>query len=117
MKFLLDEDLPPRIAEVARGLGLEVESVHTLGRTGLSDPDQLRYAAQEGYIFVTRNRDDFIRFTAEFFRKQERHEGVLIVSRGLPSSRPERIAHALTQWAELKQQHPQSFGPYIIDLL
>lgn len=117
MKFLLDEDLPPKIAEVARGLGLKTESVHTLGRTGLSDPEQLRYAAQEGYIFVTRNRDDFIRFTAEFFRKDEPHGGVLIVPRSLPSSRPERIAHALTRWADTKRKHPQSFGPYVIDFL
>lgn len=117
MKFLLDEDLSPKIAEVARGLGLEVESVHALGRTGFSDPEQLRYAAREGYVFVTRNRDDYIRFTAEFFRKGEPHAGVLIVPRSLPSSKPERVAHALAQWAELKQQHPQSFGPYIIDFL
>ena len=46
MRFLFDEDLPPRIAEVDRGLGLEAESVHALGRTGLSDPEQLRYAAR-----------------------------------------------------------------------
>jgi hypothetical protein len=48
---------------------LEAESVHTLGRIVLSDPEQLRYASREEYVFVTRNRDDFIRFTAEFFRK------------------------------------------------
>ncbi len=117
MKFLLDEDLPPSIAEVARGLGLEAASVHTLGRTGLSDPEQLRYAAREGYVFVTRNRDDFIRFTVEFFRKQEPHGGVLIVSRNLPSNRPERIAHAISRWAETKREHPRSFGPYVIDFL
>ena len=117
MKFLLDEDLPPRIVEVARGLGLEAESVHALGRTGLSDPEQLRYAAREGYVFVTRNRDDYIRFTVEFFRKKEPHGGVLIVPRSLPSSRPERIAHALARWAETKREHPRSFGPYVIDFL
>ncbi|MBA2343996.1 MAG: DUF5615 family PIN-like protein [Rubrobacter sp.] len=117
MKFLLDEDLPPSIAEVTRGLGLEAESVHELGRTSLSDPEQLRYAAREGYVFVTRNRDDFIRFTAEFFRKEEPHRGVLIVPRSLPSSRPERIAHALSRWAETKQEHPRSFGPYVINFL
>lgn len=68
-------------------------------------------------MFITRNRDEYIRFTAEFFRKGELHAGVLIVSRSLPSSKPERVAHALAQWAELKQRHPQSFSPYIIDFL
>ena len=96
---------------MARGLGLQAESVHALGRTGLSDPEQLRYAAREGYVFVTRNRDDYIRFTVEFFRKDEPHGGVLIVPRSLPSSRPERIAHALTRWAETKRNPPPELWP------
>ncbi|MBA3636422.1 MAG: DUF5615 family PIN-like protein, partial [Rubrobacteraceae bacterium] len=36
MRFLLDEDLPPRAAEVARGLGLDVLSLHELGRRGIA---------------------------------------------------------------------------------
>ncbi len=117
MKFLLDEDLPPRAAEIARGLGMDVGSVHELGRTGISDPEQLRFAAREGRIFVTRNRNDFLRFTAEFFRRAEPHAGVLIVSRGIPSSKPERIAHALKRWEEPRSDYPGSFGPYVVDFL
>ena len=44
MRFLLDEDLPPLAAEVARGLGLDAVSVHELGRRGNMDRDQLRFA-------------------------------------------------------------------------
>lgn len=117
MRFLLDEDLPPLVAEVARGLGMDVRSVHELGRTGLSDPEQLRLAAREGYVFVTRNRDDFLHFTVEFFRKEEPHAGVLIVSRSLPSSRPERISHALCRWEKSRKNNPGGFGPYAVDFL
>lgn len=117
MRFLLDEDLPPLAAETGRELGLDVTSVHELGRTGLSDPEQLRFAARERRVMVTRNRDDFIRLTTEFFRSGESHPGLLIVSRSLPSSKPERIAHALRSWSEARAGNPGNFGEYSIDFL
>lgn len=58
MRFLLDEDLGPAIAEIARGLGLDVLSIHEIDRRGLPDEEQLRFAASQGRIFLTRNRDD-----------------------------------------------------------
>jgi len=117
LKFLLDEDLPPRVAEIARGLGMDVQSVHELGRTGISDPGQLRFAAREERIFVTRNRNDFLRFTAEFYRRTEPHAGALIVPSRTPSSKPERIAHALKTWEESRRDYPGSFGPYVVNFL
>lgn len=112
MRFLLDEDLSPKVAEVARNLGLDVVSVHEVGRRGLSDREQLQFAASEERIFVTRNRNDFIRLTAEAFQEGKPHEGMLIVPRSLPNDRPEHIAHALKRWRE---RHEPS--PYLIDFL
>ena len=100
MRFLLDEDLPPRAAEVARGLGLDVLSVHELDRRGTADRDQLRFASEEGRIFLTRNHRDFIEFTFEFYRAGEAHPGVLLVRRNLPNDRPARIAHSMKRWAD-----------------
>ena len=99
MQFLLDEDLPPEVAVIARGLGLDAVSVHELGRQGLKDDDHLQHAAAEERVFVTRNRDDFVRWTAEFFARQESHYGILIVTRRLPNTRPAAIAHAFGEWA------------------
>jgi hypothetical protein len=96
---------------------VDVQSVHELGRTGLSDPEQLRFAASEERVFVTRNRNDFLHFTVEFFRKGEAHPVVLIVSGSLPSSKPERISHALRRWELSRKDDPESFGPYAIDFL
>ena len=98
VRLLLDEDLSPRVAVIARGLGLDVPSVHELGRTGLSDFEQLRRAADDGRIFVTFNRDDYIHWTREFFRGGLPHHGVLILSRTLPRDAPARLAHALADW-------------------
>lgn len=117
MRFLLDEDLPPLVAEVGRALGTDVQSVHEIGRIGLPDPEQLLFAAREGRIFVTRNRNDFLRFTAEFYRMNEPHAGLLIVSRKLPSNEPEKISHALRRWEASRAVYPESFGPYVVDFL
>lgn len=100
VRFLLDEDLPPEAARAARGLGLDVASVHESARTGLSDEYQLAFAASEGRILVTRNRDDFIALTRSFYATGRAHAGVLIVSRAYPNHRPATIAHALVAWRE-----------------
>jgi predicted nuclease of predicted toxin-antitoxin system len=109
LKFLLDEDLPPRAAEIARGLGLDVISVHEVGRRGLADHDQLRFASGEGRIFLTRNHRDLIELTVEFYRAGEAYGGVLLVRRNLPNDRPERIAHALKRWADARADMPATF--------
>jgi uncharacterized protein with PIN domain len=113
MLFLLDEDLNPAIAEIARGLGLDVISVHEIGRRGFTDEEQLRFSASEQRIFLTRNRNDFLRLTTTFFQTGEAHAGLLIVPYSLPNHRPERIAHALKRW----QARAVDPGSYFTDLL
>ncbi|MGH9379063.1 MAG: DUF5615 family PIN-like protein [Thermoanaerobaculia bacterium] len=103
MRFLLDEDLNPTVAQIARGLGLDVVSVHVIGRRGYTDREQFDFAAEQRRIPVTRNRDDFILLTIEAFRTGREHRGVLIVPRSLPNRDPERIAHALRRWHD---DHP-----------
>ena len=109
MRFLLDEDLPLRAAEIACGLGLDVVSVHELGRRVFADRDQLRFASEEGRIFLTRNHRDFVELTVEFYRAGEAYAGVLLVRRNLPNDRPERIAHALKRWADARADMPATF--------
>jgi predicted nuclease of predicted toxin-antitoxin system len=113
MRFLLDEDLNPAIAEIARGLGLDVLSVHEIDRRGFQDEDQLRFSTSEERIFVTRNRDDFLRLNLTLFQTGETHAGLLIVPRSLPNHLPERIAHALKRWQE-RQDDP---GAHFLDFL
>ena len=98
--FLLDEVLSPAVAEIATGLGLDVSSVHAMSRTGLPDADQLAFAAAEGRVLVTRNRDDFITLTRACYATNQPHAGIVIVPRSLPNTRAEAIAHALVRWSE-----------------
>jgi uncharacterized protein with PIN domain len=115
MRFFLDEDLPYSIAEIARGLGLDVVSAHELDRRGYSDEEQLRFAAGDERILVTRNRNDFTKLTRDFIQRSQPHRGVLVVPRSFPGRHPEWIARALEAWAGVwKDRDP---GPYFLDFL
>jgi len=118
LRYLLDEDVHPAVSETARALSLDVVSVHEIERTGVAFPDdaQLSFAAAEERIMVTRNRDDFIRLTRDFFHAGEPHCGVLVVPHTLPNKDPGRIARALKRWNDAR---PVEAGPepYIIDFL
>lgn len=115
MRFLLDEDVDPEAARIARGRGLDVVSVQELDRRSLDDEEQLRFAAGEGRAFVTRNRDDFRALTVAFFHARRPHAGVLILPFSIPNNRPERIAAALQRHAG--RVSGDDMQPYTMDFL
>lgn len=119
LRFLLDADLRPAIAVVARGLGVDIVSAHELRFGDLPDDEVLRWAAAEGRVTVTRNRDDFLEWTTVFLQRGEPHGGVLIVPTHLSIQRPERVAHALRRWADATAERLAGapFGPYGVDWL
>ena len=119
LRFLLDADLRPAIAVVARGLGLDMVSAHELKFGDLPDDEVLRWAAREGRVTVTRNRDDFVEWTTVFLQRGEAHAGVLIVPTHLSIQRPERVAHAVERWAArvCERLAGTTLSPYFIDWL
>ena len=115
IRFLLDEDISPAVATAARALGVDAQSVSEHARNGFPDHEQLRFAAADQRIFVTRNRNDFIQLTVEFARTGADHAGVLIVSRSIPALSPEPLAHGLHRSAE--RSAGVTVPPYYLDFL
>ncbi len=114
MRYYLDEDLPPRVAVMARARGLDVVSAQELRRFGLDDDQQLLLAASDGRCFVTRNARDFRRLTAEFYEAGLPHAGVLCLSESLQSYQFAAIVAALGQH---DRDNPDGIAAYVIDYL
>ena len=114
MKYYLDEDLSPKIAELLRKKGVDCVSAHEIEMMQASDLEQLEAAAKEERCLVTRNRDDFIRLTVQFFNDHLTHCGVLIIPSTIPGDKFPFIANALARYAK---KHPKGLQSYTIDFL
>jgi len=115
VKFYLDEDISPRVAEIARGrCQLDVVSAHEVRAVGWHDTAQLRYAAEDGRCLATRNRDDFIAETLAVYEAQTPHAGVLILAGSLPNDQFAATAAALCAYAE---RFPEGMHAYTLDFL
>jgi predicted nuclease of predicted toxin-antitoxin system len=114
MKYYLDEDISPKVAELLRERGVDAVSAHDKGMRGVSDEEQLEEAAKEERVLVTRNRDDFILLSVRFFEDLKPHHGLLIVPHSIPGSDFNLLARLLSEYA---QKHPQGLGPYTIEFV
>ena len=114
IKYYLDEDLSPRIAEILRKEGGDAVSCHEAGMLQASDREQLEYAAAQKRVMVTRNRNDFIRLTVHFFNEHRPHCGVLIVPYSFPGDKFRSIAIALKSHAA---RHREGMSSYGVDFL
>lgn len=108
MKYYLDEDISPRVAEILRGYQVDVTSAHEVYMEGASDRQQMEYAASKGMAMVTRNRNDFVRLTVQFFNEQRPHCGVLIVPYSIPGDQFRLTAQALRRYA---LKHSSGWSP------
>lgn len=114
MKYYLDEDISPKIADILKNYQIDVKSTHEASMIQATDAEQLKYASSEGRCIVTRNRNDFIRLTIKFFNENLPHHGVLIIPYTLPGDKFSRIASALKKYAH---KHAGGMEPYTIDFL
>jgi len=82
-RLYLDEDVHRRVAAALRLRHFDVVSAHEVQRWGLTDEEQLRYAAAEGRTLFTYNAADYVRLHLEWQRSEQQHHGI-VVSDQLP---------------------------------
>jgi predicted nuclease of predicted toxin-antitoxin system len=106
LRFLLDEDLSPKVAEAVRARGVDAVSVHEVGRANLRLPDveQLRYAAEQERVLVTYNRADFQALDAAWRLENRDHAGILwCLERTIPRRPIGELARAL-EWSSREHE-------------
>ena len=114
MKLYLDEDISPKVSVILRKKGMDAVSAHETGLIEASDKQQLSFAAAEGRALVTRNRNDFITLTVQFFEALKQHKGVITVPHTIPGSAFSKLAALLLKFSK---DHPQGLEPYTIEFL
>lgn len=86
IKLYLDENVPESIAVALRLRGYDVITVKEVGRKGLSDIEQLKYASSENRLIFTFNVADFHKIHSAFIKTGSNHNGI-ILSKQLPVRR------------------------------
>jgi predicted nuclease of predicted toxin-antitoxin system len=79
MKFIVDEDLSPRVARyLCQEFCFDAIAVRDRGLLGATDPEVLEYAFKEDRILVTANIRDFEKLAAAV----EVHAGIVLMQDG-----------------------------------
>lgn len=114
IKLYLDEDVWPGLAAALRERGFDVVHAYEVDRGGVSDPDQLAYAVQQGRAVLTHNAKDFIPLLVDYFFNDRPHAGAILspqIEKGellrralnlLGSFSSEEIANTVRYLAEYK---------------
>lgn len=113
MKFLLDEHVSPKVADILRGKGVDVISLPN-DLHGASDHEVLMWAASNSRCVVTANVADFIELSKLFYRNDMRHAGVLCIQGSIPTRRFDLIADVIADYAK---SHPDEIYEYLVDFV
>jgi predicted nuclease of predicted toxin-antitoxin system len=57
IRFIIDQQLPPMLAERLRQAGHEAVHVREIGMSGAKDSNIWRHAAKHGYVVISKDRD------------------------------------------------------------
>jgi hypothetical protein len=78
VRLYLDEDVHRRVASALRLRHFDVVSAHEVRRWGLTDDQQLSYAAMEGRALFTYNAADYLQLHLNWLRSGREHRGIII---------------------------------------
>ena len=99
--FFIDEDLPPAIAEILHSYSIRATSVVGEGRQGLTDEEQLHFAATQNLVLVSANIADYAELARQWAASGREHAGVVFVlTKRFRRRNAAAIARALRTLAE-----------------
>lgn len=78
IRLYLDEDVWPGLAVALREQGYDIVHAYEVDRGGLTDEEQLAYAASEDRTLLTHNSRDFAPLVVDYFFREQPHAGVIL---------------------------------------
>lgn len=82
VRLFLDEDsMSKALAHNLRLRGIDITTVAEVGRTGLSDLEQIEFATFEGRAICTGNVGDFFQLHTDYLSNGKEHSGIIIIQR------------------------------------
>jgi predicted nuclease of predicted toxin-antitoxin system len=98
IEIYLDENVHVLIAKIINSHGFKAVTTQDVGRKGVSDSDQMEYAAKNGYAILTHDRADFEDLAAEYFASDKTHYGIVILADNSPQEISKRILDILNNF-------------------
>lgn len=99
-RFLIDENLPARLAQALRNAGYEVEHAYDVGLRGRTDTDVFTYTRAAGATLITQDHD-LERDTGQF---PSPHPGVVLVELPQDWPREDKVQRILSSLHSLMGQ-------------
>jgi len=79
IRLFLDEDAQrTALIRVLKARHIDVRTVNEVGRTGLTDEEQLAYAVQSGRTIFTFNRRHFVKLHIAYLEQGRHHAGIIV---------------------------------------
>lgn len=87
----LDEDVNVVLADLVRARGFRVTTTQAAGQMGMTDENQLDFAASQRKAILTHNRVDFEILAQRYFEEKKTHSGNIIAVRRHPKELSKRV--------------------------
>lgn len=81
LRVYLDEDVDVLLAPLLAVHGIDCLTTLAAGNVGLTDEEQLAFAAAESRVLITHNRNDFERLAIDWWNQKRDHAGIVLALR------------------------------------
>ena len=87
----LDEDVNVVLADLLRARGFRVTTTQAAGQVGMTDENQLAFAASQRKAIMTHNRVHFEALAKRYYEERKTHSGIIIAVRRHPKELSKRV--------------------------